>query len=80
MVSSCLGIGCANLTMRVKNGHLYPLVNKPGTHLLSIGAAAAALGVAVETLRRWRSQGHLLSAHYYPLAKPFFEDLLAARW
>ena len=37
-------------------------MNKPGTHLLSIGEAAAALGVAVATLRRWHRQGRLLPA------------------
>ena len=37
-------------------------MNIPGTHLLSIGEAAAALGVAVATLRRWHRQGRLLPA------------------
>jgi excisionase family DNA binding protein len=37
-------------------------MNKPGTQLLSIGEAAAALGVAVATLRRWHRQGRLLPA------------------
>ena len=37
-------------------------MNKPGTQLLSIGEAAAALGVAVGTLRRWHRQGRLLPA------------------
>ena len=35
-------------------------MNKPGTQLLPIGEAAAALGVAVATLRRWHRQGRLL--------------------
>ena len=37
-------------------------MNKPGNQLLSIGEAAAALGVAVATLRRWHRQGRLLPA------------------
>jgi predicted site-specific integrase-resolvase len=37
-------------------------MNKPGTQLLSIGEAAAALGVAVATLRCWHRQGRLLPA------------------
>jgi len=37
-------------------------MNKPGTELLSIGEAAAALGVAVATLRRWHRHGRLLPA------------------
>ena len=37
-------------------------MNKPGTQLLPIGEAAAALGVAVATLRRWHRQGRLLPA------------------
>ena len=37
-------------------------MNEPGTQLLSIGEAAAALGVAVATLRHWHRQGHLLPA------------------
>ncbi len=37
-------------------------MNKPGTQLLSIGEAAAALGVAVATLRRWHRQVRLLPA------------------
>ena len=37
-------------------------MSKPGTQLLSIGEAAAALGVAVATLRRWHRQGRLLPA------------------
>ena len=37
-------------------------MNKPGTQLLSIGEAAAALGVAVATLRRWHRQGRPLPA------------------
>ena len=37
-------------------------MNKPGTQLLSIGEAAAALGVAVVTFRRWQRQGRLLPA------------------
>ena len=37
-------------------------MNKPGTQILSIGEAAAALGVAVATLRRWHRQGRLLPA------------------
>ena len=37
-------------------------MNKLGTQLLSIGEAAAALGVAVATLRRWHRQGRLLPA------------------
>ena len=35
-------------------------MNEPGNLLLSIGEAAAALGVAVTTLRRWHHQGRLL--------------------
>ena len=35
-------------------------MNKPGNQLQSIGEAAAALGVAVATLRRWHRQGRLL--------------------
>ena len=34
-------------------------MNKPGNQLLSIGEAAAALGVAVATLRRWHRDGRL---------------------
>ena len=37
-------------------------MNIPGTQHLSIGEAAAALGVAVATLRRWHRQGRLLPA------------------
>ncbi|TPQ33976.1 MerR family DNA-binding transcriptional regulator [Cupriavidus pinatubonensis] len=37
-------------------------MNKPGAQLLSIGEAAAALGVAVAALRRWHRQGRLLPA------------------
>ena len=37
-------------------------MNKPGHLLLSIGEAAAALGVAVATLRRRHRQGRLLPA------------------
>lgn len=37
-------------------------MNKPGKQLLSIGEAAAVLGVAVATLRRWHRQGRLLPA------------------
>jgi len=37
-------------------------MNKPGNTLLSIGEAAAALGVAVAALRRWHRQGRLLPA------------------
>ena len=37
-------------------------MNNPGNQLLSIGEAAAALGVAVATLRRWHRQGRLLPA------------------
>ena len=35
-------------------------MNQPGNPLLSIGEAAAALGVAVATLWRWHRQGRLL--------------------
>ena len=44
-------------------------MNKPETHLLSIGEAAAALGVAVATLRRWHRQGRLLLATCHPHIK-----------
>ena len=37
-------------------------MNKPGSALLSIDVATAALGVAVATLRRWHRQGRLLPA------------------
>lgn len=38
-------------------------MSKPGTRLLSIREAAAALGVAVATLRRWHRQGRPLPAN-----------------
>jgi len=37
-------------------------MNKPGTQLLSIGEAAAALSVTVATLLRWHREGCLLPA------------------